>query len=216
MDMENPYEPPKSAPLPESLSGQSFGWQIVDGRMWVKSSAMFPKIDPYSGLTSPRMRKEKLLVRYHPRWHGMIPEACALTGALVFGGMQIGYELFISAVFGYLTGLGLTAVFSLNSPVITLHLHIDTTLKNPRHWARIADFMLFVALLGLIGLTNHFEQYLIWILLTSLALTMIRHMVFRKLRCPARDGERFEIRGFHRNAVDALAQMQTGGPQTAR
>jgi hypothetical protein len=211
MNPENPYAPPQTELAAESLSGRSFGWQVVDGRVWVKSSVMFPKIDLYSGSTSGRMVKQKLILRCNPRWLRIIPVAGAMVGALFFGNMQFDPDLVFSGVIGYLVGIGLKGMMGMRSPFVTVHYFEDKS--TLRAWIPAEDNLLFAAMmLASIGIPEKFQQYVPLILLAWVALIIVRHFVLRKLSCPARDRERFEICGLHRTVVEALEQTQNRRP----
>jgi hypothetical protein len=211
MNSENPYSPQQTEPAAESLAGRSFGWEVVNGRVWVKSSVMFPKIDLYSGSTSGRMVKQKLILRCNPRWFRIVPVIGAMVGALFFGNMQFDADLVFSGVIGYAVCVGLAGVMGMRSPLVTVHYFEDKS--SLRAWIPAADNLLFAGMmLVIIGIPENFQQYVPLVFVAWLTLIIVRHFVLRKLRCPARDGERFEIRGLHKTVVEALEQTQNGRP----
>jgi hypothetical protein len=210
-DGENPYAPPQTEPAAESLAGRSFGWEVVNGRVWVKSSVMFPKIDLYSGYTSGRMVKQKLILRCNPRWFRIVPVIGAMVGALFFGNMQFDADLVFSGVIGYVVGLPLAGLMGMRSPLVTVHYFEDKS--SLRAWIPTVNNVLFAGLIfGFIVIPDRFHSHIPLFLAAWLALVIAGHLIFRKLRCPTRDGERFEICGLHRTVVEALEQTQNGRP----
>ncbi len=211
MNPENPYAPPQTEPAAESLSGRSFGWEVVDSRVWVKSSVMFPKIDPYTGSTSGRMVRQKLILRCNPRWLRIIPVAGAIVGALFFGNMTLDADLVFSGVIGYLVSFGLVGMMGMRSPLVTVHYFQDKS--TLRAWIPTVNNVLFTGLVfGFIVIPDRFHSYIPLFLAAWLTLVIAGHLIFRKLSCTVYNGERFEIRGLHRTVLEALEQTQNGRP----
>lgn len=159
------------------------------------------------------MVKRKLMLRYSPRWLRIIPAAGALVGALFFANMRLDAELVISGVIGNLLGLALAGAIGMIFPAVTVHCYENTSGTTFRSSILMADNLLFTGMcFGFIVISDRILSYMPLILLAWVALMIVRHFVVRKLSCTSRAGDRYEIRGLHSKAVEALEQMQNGRP----
>lgn len=206
---ENPYAPPKTAvssELPDAP--RSFGWEVVGGKVIVKSSSQFPMIDPFTGVSRETMMLRMILLRHQPRWLLAIP-AAGVGIAILLNTITGFRDSLILALFGLVGGLVVTAIIGFRMPTCTLRVFFDKRSLRMRSILSNAIPLLF--LLSVLSsffhdssssVVNWFSLILPYLWLVALFAAVIFN---RRLRCVRMSGERFEIRGFSRKALEALS-----------
>jgi hypothetical protein len=200
---------------------REFGWELAGRNVWVKQSAQFPMVDPFSGGGDETMMLHKVLVRYRPRWLLLFPLAGTII-TLIANRNEESLLILLSAIMGLFLGWLVSLVIALKFPVCTLRVFFEK--RNLRKRAIISYTAQVLLMLNLFGgillprnappVIHHVREIMPYLWLAALLLTAIHN---RKLRCIRRNGDRFEIRGFSRKAIAALdRETKTGDPQAAR
>lgn len=221
MPDDNPYAAPQTAvsfELPDAP--RPFGWEPVGKSVFIKQTAQFPMIDPFTGGSNETMMLQKILIRYRPKWLLAFPGAGAVI-ALVMNKNGESLDLILFLLFGLLAGWALAALVGLMLPVCTLRLFFEKRNLRKRRIISVAAQVLFLACIFGRNLTSMTSPSLRWIgeMIPYLWLIVLLAAIFnnRKLRCVRKHGDRFVIRGFSRRALAALAaETKTGDPQAAR
>lgn len=182
--------------MPEAPS--SGGWRIEGGRLWAERDACLPMVDPYSGASEDRMTMIRLQVNRRVLW----PRFAFLGGvAASIGAAASSLPESVQASFGVLGLVGLIA--GLITPVFNrrtdLRIFVSrrTRLKQRLWgWASVAVILFwFASVFFVVG------QLLPTVLLLGL---LIVRWVKRRIFYYRREGELFEIGGFHPAAMAAL------------
>ena len=210
---DNPYAPPQTTTAGVPDAPRPFGWEVAGKVVMVKQTAQFPMINPFTGGTAETMMLQRVEVRYRPRWLLAFP----VLGALAM------LTLEKRGNWNELTGLALTGMFlgwlfsmfvGVFFPVCTLRLFFaKRTLVVRKNATRVMNALFLIGIFGGLALsmappwtrwipTFAFFSWLIGLLAGA--------TVIRRLRCHRKSEGRFEIRGFHPRALEAL--IESGKP----
>lgn len=176
-----------------------------------RQTAQFPMIDPFTGGSEDSMMLQKVPIRYRPPWLLAFPVLGALAMMTLEEGGN-GEDLLFLGLAGLLLGWLVSLIAGLFFPVCTLRLFFEKrTLRMRKIGARIMAALLLTGWFGgfVLSTAPPWLQVIpaiaigCWIIGLVAGLLLSRH-----LRCRRKDGERFEIRGFHPRALAGLTESQ--------
>ncbi len=218
MSGENPYAAPQSAALPDAP--ESFGWELVEDRVWAEKFAQFPMVDPYSGESDEVMTMNRLTVRQRPIWIIAIRWICI---GLIFqpitrlmdGDLSDGMTLLGFA------GFFISIIATMFFPICGLKVFFTgkTLRKHTIQLWTINGFFVIGILTGITAgnsglLPSRFPPT--WISSVAFGLWFLgliwKNLIQHRLSCRRQKDGRFEIRGFHPRALVFLAQ-EKNAPQ---
>lgn len=210
---ENPYAPPQSTTAGVPDAPKPFGWEVAGKVVIVKPSAQFPMIDPFTGGTAETMMLHKIEVRYRPGWLLAIPALGALSMLTMEKGRS-GGDLIGLALIGFFLGWLVSLFVGLAFPVCTLRLFFEKrTLTIRKYAARVMNGLFLLGFPG--GLIfSMAPPWTRWIPTVAFLCWLIGLLagatVIPRLRCNRKTEGRFDIRGFHPRALEAL--VESGKP----
>lgn len=206
---ENPYAPPQATAVGIPDAPRAFGWELEGSVVWVKNISLFPMIDPYTGNSSETMMLQQMEIRHRPRWLLVFP---ALGAALGFASDTTGAfsDQGPIALMGAILGWFLAFMIGRFFPVCTLRLFFEKrTVRMRKIIGKVLGGLFLLFFPGVI-LFSFGPQWLQVVPQFALVCGLIggffRLVLSRRLRCVRRNDGRFEIRGFHRRALESLAR----------
>lgn len=195
----NPYAPSQVHEEQVAVAPRSGGWRLEGGRLWAERDACLPMVDPYSGVSEDQMTMIRLPVYRRILW----PRFAFVGGiAASIGSAAASLPESVQASFGVVGIVGFIA--GLVMPVFNrrMDLRIFVTRRTRMKqrlwmWASVAVILFwFSSVFFLIGPLAPSALLL--------GLLIVRWVKRRIFYC-RRDGDLFEIGGFHPAAMAVLA-----------
>ena len=187
---------------------------MVGKRVWVEKFAQFPMVDPYSGKSDDVMTMNRITLRYWPAWMTVLRWISLGIILLPLSG-AIEPDLKTAIALVGVLALIVVMIASTFFPVTGLKVFFATrTLRARAIQQWMVGSCFFVGILsgmkvGHSGLgPSHFPMNEISVVAFSVwILGLVWIYVFRRrLKCRRHKDGRFEIRGFHSQALALLAQ----------
>lgn len=195
---DNPYATPAAGTeLPDAPA--SHGWEMRDARLWVKSGALLPMIDPLTGGTADNMILRRITLRLYPWWFYLLLPVAASLGAAAF----LEHNALTGAITGGIAALVAMSVIHWFLPACRLHaFFLKTTILSR---TVLSSIMMLLAA-GFVF--SPYEDDVWWIKAVCggswLILYLHTLLIRRNLRCRRKVDGWFEIRGAHPLALARL------------
>jgi len=209
---DNPYAPSAVDDVAEAPA--SHGWEMVEGRLIVEKEATLPMIDPFTGASEDRMVLFRLAVRRRYLWprHLFLGGLCL---SLASAWMAVGEA--IAPLFEAMMAVGLLAsvlIPVLSRPAWILVFMTRRTVRREEllKWGALVGIVLVLGLVVVVpnipgisvGVVNALTVLFVVILVVAVGSRWLqRRLVYRRYV-----GERFEIRGLHPKALEAMMRIQ--------
>ncbi|RYD37411.1 MAG: hypothetical protein EOP87_03575 [Verrucomicrobiaceae bacterium] len=219
MKGENPYAPPASraedGDVPDAPKPS--GWILSGDALLVRQDAQLPMVDPFTGVSEERMTLRSIPIRHSPSWRG----AALVVGVLgIVGG---GFLSLPDGLSPFLLIPGVAAMlFYLVTGIFlsTVRIRVFTTRASDLRgrMGNLINVMMSLTLASLVfaASSGRVPPAVSTGIAVLFGLSFIAAISFRmltqKLGCRKKTGDRYEIRGFHPEALRFLGEQSPVDP----